>query len=140
MGISINIQRITRARARRISDYFSTVDLFHSKSDDDHSAYKDSELSIFLEGAGHEDCAARIVALINEQVIRRDRPAPLPYENSATIPGDELSDGEEAAFEQERQEEEQAESARRELEADEYARAFPKLRDREERADDDLPF
>jgi hypothetical protein len=120
MGISINIQRIKRARARAIGK-FSTVDVFT----DEHEFH---ECAFYLEGPGHEDCAARITALINEQVIRRD-----------TKPTDvdrDIAAEDEAAFEQERQEEEQAESARRELEADEYARAFPKLRDREERRDD----
>jgi hypothetical protein len=134
MGISINIQGITRARARKMPGHsFSTVQIITQNVKEPWDA--DSDVDIFLTGPGHEDCAARIAALINEQVIRRDKqPEPTQEELLAEAQGDE------AAYEQERQEEEQAESARRELEADEYARAFPKLRDREERADDKVPF
>lgn len=70
MAITVNMQRITRAVARKINDAFSTVDCLDSK--DDYS--EAHEVSLFIEGPGHEDAAARIAALINEQVVRRDTP------------------------------------------------------------------
>lgn len=73
MSVSINVQYIKQARARKISPAFSTVQLSTKKPLDND--FFDDEVSLFIEGPGHEDAAARIAALINEQVIRRDKPA-----------------------------------------------------------------
>jgi hypothetical protein len=129
MGISINIQRIQRAKASTTKGWtFSTVRLITEKVE--HMWDADTEVNLFFEGPGHEDTAARIAALINEQVIRRDTK---PTEVDRDIAAED-----EAAYEQECQEEEQAEEKQREERNRELG---PRVRDQHHQdQDSDVPF
>jgi hypothetical protein len=87
MGISINIQRICKVRARAIGK-FSTVDVFT-----DGGEFHDCAL--YLEGPGHYECATRITQLINEQIARRDAPPVRNDERAAALAADDAAYDEE---------------------------------------------
>jgi hypothetical protein len=124
MGISINIQRIRKARARAIS-HFSTVDLFT-----DHDEFHEG--TIYLEGPGHYECATRITQLINEQIARRDAPPVRNDERAAALAADDAAyDEEDQQAEQQHIEEMNAEISEQDQAAIDRAKY-----DR----DDDLPF
>lgn len=75
MALNVSLLKVKRADAVNYSHAnFSTVTLR-----DVEDRWIDTYITIFLEGTGHEDAAARIAALINEQVVRRDQPDTIMY-------------------------------------------------------------